>query len=1210
MRTSVLGLITASALAVSLLVAPAAYAAPVGDYTDDGSGAAVRTVASAPLLEPALGFGSPLRANQPVQVPLATTDADAHSALVRITATRAPAATTVRVAGAAALALGEGESASTTVLAPMVDGAFAVVADTDIAVRIERVAAFSAPIDAPGSIHALPEAVVRADTAAGLGLPEEGLGTGAVTDVGVLGVGGVPDAGVRAAFVTFQAATDAPAVVNLAGQALQLGSGISTMTTAVVPDAVGMLPLEVTSGVLTNFSLSILGYVVDPVDNPPALQGEGAFVPDLQPRPVRIDAEMGQTADVDIETPAGTAKVLALVTDAQAGSLGVLDLGRSVGGRASGVVVDGDVGASPQLVVLDPASRAFAHGADIGADIVPLGYLLGAPVENVSDPQITLLAPTTSVADATDSWSVDFAGTWVTPGDVPQRIEVTVDGKPFGSAPVFSDGGWLYSVAFQDSGSYEVEFTLVARGGSRSSVGWSGAVTVPTSEDVVITDETVVLDTAEIADFDGNQLSFVVNPGLVPGDVVVADVSEATPVGALGRVESMDVVDGLWVVRLSTATLTDVFLQVDVDQSLPVGESAPIADEQGPATEIVDGEPTAGGDPVEVSWTTVPADQLDFGDGPLDALDDSPISDAGGMTQGADALGVATSAAAELLSAPLQAPASPLGLASNLVRGFQVAQSLNQPVPAATFEPASIAHVLEAKFTYGSAITVEARAQLKLALKVTIDISVRWTDASLWPPKPPLPYPHLNEFRNVLESSATADAKATVKVTKETSWSASLPLHRKFTPITFAVGPVPVVITSEIDLLLEASLSLEGTAQIVVETSYARTQELGFSFKDGVAQLVDPAPKTTVTPPRFSDDSGVSASVTAAAGPTLTFTAKLWDLAGPQLTLSLKASLEAKGSATVGDPFFTAEAELAIIGQFIVKVLVTVPIIDVTVVDATVLDKSKKWPLWKGSFNLKNFVNPGAPAPGAGDNDTDYGDSQLTPAPEVLDAIEIVGANATAAFFVEGPPGPDAFAVLRDPIGGFPTEGEDYFAMSTGSLSRITGAPPADPWDGIGSPRSGAVFDATTLRIDLAIPDGVNCLAGLDFRFYSDEYPNYVGSQYNDAFIAEFGKTTWEINGSDVTAPRNFAFDELGNPVTINAAGPYTINAENAEGLYGGATRILRASTPVLSGNTSLYLSIFDQGDGILDSAVLIDRIEFTSVINPSVQCTAGVDEY
>jgi hypothetical protein len=48
----------------------------------------------------------------------------------------------------------------------------------------------------------------------------------------------------------------------------------------------------------------------------------------------------------------------------------------------------------------------------------------------------------------------------------------------------------------------------------------------------------------------------------------------------------------------------------------------------------------------------------------------------------------------------------------------------------------------------------------------------------------------------------------------------------------------------------------------------------------------------------------------------------------------------------------------------------------------------------------------------------------------------------------------------------------------------------------------------------------------------------------------------------------------------------------NARGTtFDGATRLFRASTPVTPGRHRLYLSIFDQGDRIYDSAVFLDNL-------------------
>ena len=64
------------------------------------------------------------------------------------------------------------------------------------------------------------------------------------------------------------------------------------------------------------------------------------------------------------------------------------------------------------------------------------------------------------------------------------------------------------------------------------------------------------------------------------------------------------------------------------------------------------------------------------------------------------------------------------------------------------------------------------------------------------------------------------------------------------------------------------------------------------------------------------------------------------------------------------------------------------------------------------------------------------------------------------------------------------------------------------------------------------------------------------------------------------------------------------MTAARAKGTtYDGATRILRASTRVTPSTRHLYLSIFDQGDRIYDSAVFIDKL----IIARRTRCATGV---
>ena len=169
-----------------------------------------------------------------------------------------------------------------------------------------------------------------------------------------------------------------------------------------------------------------------------------------------------------------------------------------------------------------------------------------------------------------------------------------------------------------------------------------------------------------------------------------------------------------------------------------------------------------------------------------------------------------------------------------------------------------------------------------------------------------------------------------------------------------------------------------------------------------------------------------------------------------------------------------------------------------------------------------------------------------------------------------------------------------------------TGAGLPGCWDS-GIPLRGT-RDLTILRLELRAPRHANCLP-FRFRFLAQEFPKYVGSQYNDGFIAELDYTSWSSGASGpndphIAAPHDFAQDPSGNIISINATGPATMTAANARGTaYGGATPVLRAATPITRGRHSLFLSIFDQGDRQFDSAAFIDNL----TIKHSAVCQSGI---
>src|SRR5699024_5526412 len=159
--------------------------------------------------------------------------------------------------------------------------------------------------------------------------------------------------------------------------------------------------------------------------------------------------------------------------------------------------------------------------------------------------------------------------------------------------------------------------------------------------------------------------------------------------------------------------------------------------------------------------------------------------------------------------------------------------------------------------------------------------------------------------------------------------------------------------------------------------------------------------------------------------------------------------------------------------------------------------------------------------------------------------------------------------------------------------------------------------DVTVLAVDVAVPAEANCLS-FDFRFLSEEFPTYVGTQFNDAFIAELDESTWTTDGSTIIAEKNFAFDADDQVVSINSTGiggitPYAVAGTAFDGgldggsdVSGAATTLLSASTEVTPGEHTVYFSLFDQGDTILDSAVFLDNLVVGYTPNPEMDCAPG----
>ncbi len=226
---------------------------------------------------------------------------------------------------------------------------------------------------------------------------------------------------------------------------------------------------------------------------------------------------------------------------------------------------------------------------------------------------------------------------------------------------------------------------------------------------------------------------------------------------------------------------------------------------------------------------------------------------------------------------------------------------------------------------------------------------------------------------------------------------------------------------------------------------------------------------------------------------------------------------------------------------------------------------------------------------------------------DMANAIVGSGIAITGASFA--PLAADAAVQVRsDPVAGFPIDpGGSYAVLSTGDAALLTQPNSAgNQGTDLGASEYRTTFDTTTLKIDFNVLSGFNCLTSLKLRFLSEEFPEFVQKGYNDAAIVELDVNDWSIADQIVVAPHNIAF--VGSqPISVDVTGPSQAQAAEAAGTaFDGATPILSARTPITPGPHSLFITIFDQGDAIYDSMILVDDLRASTVADPAAECPTG----
>ena len=204
-----------------------------------------------------------------------------------------------------------------------------------------------------------------------------------------------------------------------------------------------------------------------------------------------------------------------------------------------------------------------------------------------------------------------------------------------------------------------------------------------------------------------------------------------------------------------------------------------------------------------------------------------------------------------------------------------------------------------------------------------------------------------------------------------------------------------------------------------------------------------------------------------------------------------------------------------------------------------------------------------------------------------------------------------------------PTNGSTFAVFSTG----IAGYVPVttdeeDPGDERGSwfqgGQKGYPRDEATLTMTLQVPSLMTYLT-YDAQFLSAEYPEYIGTQYNDqltvtvnspsqgisTYTENVNSGIFRLEASEITGTGFNIFATSGNPEQLDI-----VTTTVGPGGDAGATLRFPAEHPVLGPEeVTVTINIKDSGDNMVDSAAFIDNISFSEEAQVSITARKTVHD-
>ena len=168
--------------------------------------------------------------------------------------------------------------------------------------------------------------------------------------------------------------------------------------------------------------------------------------------------------------------------------------------------------------------------------------------------------------------------------------------------------------------------------------------------------------------------------------------------------------------------------------------------------------------------------------------------------------------------------------------------------------------------------------------------------------------------------------------------------------------------------------------------------------------------------------------------------------------------------------------------------------------------------------------------------------------------------------------------------------------LTTGALTCVPGPNTSTSCTGVGS--------STSLKFDFQSTTGE---VFFKYVFASEEYNEFVGSQFNDSFQLLLNGVNIALvpGGGGVVSINNVNCNVNSSFYRSNTALPSTCVNQNLDIQYDGLTTVLTAGASLLAGVNTFEFLIEDKGDTALDSGVFIQAGSFSST-NPNQEPEPG----